>query len=288
MHRHSCTAGRRQGLECTQILAPWVDFMKGSCMLHMQGSCPAAPPTHASIWPAPAPPARAARPQRPRSCCCAMAQVSAHRGPAVPATVSSFTAAPPVGSGHSRAYFSSALQSRWQEPPGWRPANKTAGQLCSMCSPDLPAHPGCLAASPMHCHRLPFIFSLAHHPGTWLPVAAGGPQPAQVPSIPLWPPPADGAAPSQQQMPPAAAAASQLPVLTRHSSCPPPVPPLQMVEDAATNESPYIGGKDVCAWDCAMAPRLYLARQGCKLLKVGWVGAWVVVLVGGCSPAPWP
>jgi hypothetical protein len=69
---------------------------------------------------------------------------------------------------------------------------------------------------------------------------------------------------------------------------PPPGPPLQMVEDAATNESPYIGGKDVCAWDCALAPRLYLARQGCKLLKVGWVGAWVVVLVGGCSPAPWP
>ncbi|KAI3427360.1 hypothetical protein D9Q98_010276 [Chlorella vulgaris] len=44
---------------------------------------------------------------------------------------------------------------------------------------------------------------------------------------------------------------------------------LQAIEQAVTNESPFVGGQDVCAYDCALAPRLYLARQGCKLLK-GW------------------
>ncbi|EFN51079.1 hypothetical protein CHLNCDRAFT_141456 [Chlorella variabilis] len=42
-----------------------------------------------------------------------------------------------------------------------------------------------------------------------------------------------------------------------------------MAEDALPNESPYVGGREVCAYDCALAPRLYLARRGCSLLK-GW------------------
>ena len=50
-----------------------------------------------------------------------------------------------------------------------------------------------------------------------------------------------------------------------------------MAEDALPNESPYVGGREVCAYDCALAPRLYLARRGCSLLKVrrpvgGWPG----------------
>lgn len=48
------------------------------------------------------------------------------------------------------------------------------------------------------------------------------------------------------------------PILTR---------PLQAAEAAVPNESPYVGGADICSWDLALAPRLYLARQGCKLLK---------------------
>ena len=43
---------------------------------------------------------------------------------------------------------------------------------------------------------------------------------------------------------------------------------LQGVESLLPNSHPYVGGAVVCAEDCALAPRLYLARQGCRLLKV--------------------
>ncbi|KAL4436536.1 hypothetical protein ABPG75_003675 [Micractinium tetrahymenae] len=42
---------------------------------------------------------------------------------------------------------------------------------------------------------------------------------------------------------------------------------LKMVEEAVPNEHPFVGGQEVDAWDCALAPRLYLAREGCRLLK---------------------
>lgn len=42
---------------------------------------------------------------------------------------------------------------------------------------------------------------------------------------------------------------------------------LKMVEAAVPNEHPFVGGHDVDTWDCALAPRLYLAREGCRLLK---------------------
>lgn len=53
----------------------------------------------------------------------------------------------------------------------------------------------------------------------------------------------------------------------------------QELEAAVPNESPYVGGKDVCAWDLAVAPRAYLARLGCKLLKVrvGWAALYYVM-----------
>ncbi|KAL4426238.1 hypothetical protein ABPG77_009853 [Micractinium sp. CCAP 211/92] len=44
---------------------------------------------------------------------------------------------------------------------------------------------------------------------------------------------------------------------------------LQMAEEAVPNEHPFVGGQEVDAWDSALAPRLYLAREGCRLLK-GW------------------
>jgi hypothetical protein len=40
------------------------------------------------------------------------------------------------------------------------------------------------------------------------------------------------------------------------------------------NERPYMGGQDVCSWDLALAPRLFLARQGCKLLKASGRWGW--------------
>lgn len=49
----------------------------------------------------------------------------------------------------------------------------------------------------------------------------------------------------------------------------PPPPACQMAEEAVPNEHPFVGGQEVDAWDCALAPRLYLAREGCRLLKVG-------------------
>jgi glutathione S-transferase len=42
---------------------------------------------------------------------------------------------------------------------------------------------------------------------------------------------------------------------------------LRSVEEALPNDHPFFGGKDVNAWDMAMAPRLYLARVGCKHLR---------------------
>lgn len=60
-----------------------------------------------------------------------------------------------------------------------------------------------------------------------------------------------------------------------------------MADKVVPNEHPFMGGADVDAWDCAVAPRLYLARQGCRALKVlpcsslgGW-GRRGVLLGGG-------
>lgn len=41
---------------------------------------------------------------------------------------------------------------------------------------------------------------------------------------------------------------------------------LKQVEQAVGDSKPYVMGKDPCAWDVALAPRLYLARVGCKAL----------------------
>jgi hypothetical protein len=43
----------------------------------------------------------------------------------------------------------------------------------------------------------------------------------------------------------------------------------QVAEKAVPNDHPYVGGNDPCAWDFALAPKLYLARWGSRLLKVG-------------------
>lgn len=45
---------------------------------------------------------------------------------------------------------------------------------------------------------------------------------------------------------------------------------LRQVEDVVGDKSPYVGGRDVNAWDVALAPRLYLARVVCKNIKVSY------------------
>jgi glutathione S-transferase len=42
---------------------------------------------------------------------------------------------------------------------------------------------------------------------------------------------------------------------------------LKEIDDAVGDSQPFVGGKDPCAWDVALAPRVYLARVGCKKLK---------------------
>lgn len=42
---------------------------------------------------------------------------------------------------------------------------------------------------------------------------------------------------------------------------------LKQINDAVGDSQPFVGGQDPCAWDVALAPRLYLARVGCKILK---------------------
>lgn len=44
---------------------------------------------------------------------------------------------------------------------------------------------------------------------------------------------------------------------------------LREIDQAISNESPFVGGKDVCSYDLALAPKLYIARIGCQELKVG-------------------
>lgn len=41
---------------------------------------------------------------------------------------------------------------------------------------------------------------------------------------------------------------------------------LEAVDQAVGDRHPYVGGKSPCAWDVALAPRIYLARVGCKEL----------------------
>jgi glutathione S-transferase len=42
---------------------------------------------------------------------------------------------------------------------------------------------------------------------------------------------------------------------------------LKQVNGAVGNAHPYVGGQEPNAWDVALAPRLYLARVGCRALK---------------------
>jgi glutathione S-transferase len=42
---------------------------------------------------------------------------------------------------------------------------------------------------------------------------------------------------------------------------------LKQINDAVGDSQPFIGGQSPSAWDMALAPRLYLARVGCKELK---------------------
>lgn len=42
----------------------------------------------------------------------------------------------------------------------------------------------------------------------------------------------------------------------------------QEVERRVSNDAPFIGGQAPCAADFAVAPRLYLAREGARLLLV--------------------
>jgi glutathione S-transferase len=41
---------------------------------------------------------------------------------------------------------------------------------------------------------------------------------------------------------------------------------LNALENSVGDSMPYVGGKNPCAWDAAIAPRVYLARIGCKTL----------------------
>lgn len=44
---------------------------------------------------------------------------------------------------------------------------------------------------------------------------------------------------------------------------------LRQIDGAVSDARPYVGGQDPCASDVALAPKLYLARVGCRALG-GW------------------
>lgn len=47
---------------------------------------------------------------------------------------------------------------------------------------------------------------------------------------------------------------------------------LKKINDAVGDSMPFVGGQDPCAWDVALAPRLYLARVGCFFLNEWDIG----------------